>query len=62
MMSKAKSSVPPQTYSTLVVAQLRIDVDHAAAQNFRAPANGLVVLGKNAARPPNSMRLSGVRR
>ena len=45
-MSKAKSSVPPQTYSILASRSCGIDVDHAAAQNFGAAADGLVGLGE----------------
>jgi len=46
----------------LYVAQLRIDGKHAAAEDFSAAADGALLSGKKAARPPKSMRRSGVRR
>jgi len=46
MMSKAKSSGAAPDVFDFGIAQLGIDGDHAAPENFRAAANGAAGFGK----------------
>ena len=59
-MSKAKSSVPPQTYSIRASAQLRIDADHPSPQNVGALPHRLIVLREK--RRPAAKQHAAVRR